>query len=111
MMYGIKKPYPFKITKDNTEIEITDDNNLIDLIFETYEELKGLVGDKAKVELKHAINKIITDNNLTGKQVMDRRTEQLIKLYKTRDLSVINSLDYHIFFEVVNLLIDTEPRL
>ena len=110
-MYGTKKSYPLEVRKDNITINVNDDNELIDLIFETYEEQKALVGDKGKVKLEHAINVILKDNNLTGRQVMDRRTEQLIKLYKTRDLLKVNSLDYHIFFEVVNLLIDTEPKL
>lgn len=110
-MYGSKKPYPLEIQKNFETVIINNDNELIDLIFQTYDELKAIVGEKGRVELKHAVNKILTDNNLSGRQIMDRRTEQLIKLYKARDLNVISNLDYHIFFQTVNLLIDTEPRM
>lgn len=80
----------------------------MNLVLETFADLKK-INDKA--ELKHSVNLIFKDNNLSISQILDRRTKQLIDLYKARELKKVYSLDYYIFYEALNILTDTEPRM
>ena len=108
LLSGFKRPYPFFVKVDKTEIELKDDNDLMDLLFDIYSELKKTVKD---VQLIHAISKIFVGREtLDTMQFADQRVLQLIKLYK-RTRNAPHTITTYIEMIVFDLLIDKEPRL
>ena len=91
---------------------INNDDELIDLIYVTYEELKRL--DK-KAELKHAFNQLdIWENeDIQPMQIMDKRTMDIISTYQFYQNSPEKAFNPipNIWFESVIILNRLKPRL
>ena len=108
LLSGFKRPYPFFVKVDKTEIELKDDNDLMNLLFDIYSELKKTVKD---VQLIHAISKIFVGREtIDTMQFADERTFQLIKLYK-RTRNAPHLIKTYIEMMVYDLLIDKVKKI
>ena len=111
-MTGIRKDYPVYIVKDRKKVQVDNDDDLINIIGETYLQLKELT-DKA--ELKQALNKLgIWEGEETEPmQIIDGRTSDILSAYQFFKYSPEKAFDPipQIWFESYNILSKLEPRM
>ena len=109
---GERRSYPIKVWKKKREIIIKDDDELLDIITDTFTELKAF---DEKAEIKHAFNKlgIWEGEEIQPMQICDNRTLQILdtyEFYKNSPDKAFNPIP-HIWFDSVIILNKIQPRL
>lgn len=111
---GKRRDYPIEVYKGRECFNINNDDELLDLITETYLELKELSKD-GKVEIKQAFNKlsIWEGEDIQPMQIVDRRTSDILKTYSFYKHSPEKAFEPipQIWFDSYIILNKLEPRM